>query len=50
MLFKKLNKKLGWKPEYSGKKGLTKGLEKFIDWLKTSDEHTQYKEFNKYIY
>ena len=48
--FEKINKKLDWKPKYLGQEGLIQGITKFINWLKESEGHIQYKGYDDYIY
>ena len=40
---KKAKKLIGWIPEYSNRKGLTKGLSETIEWFKDKDNLTKYK-------
>ena len=39
----KARKFLGWKPKFSGKKGLEKGLEKTIEWFSKKKNIAGYK-------
>ena len=40
---KKAKKLLNWKPEYSGKNGLKKGLKKTIEWFSDQENINKYK-------
>ena len=48
--YKKINRELGWKPKFGGKKGLIEGIKNFTKWLEDSNKHPQYRGFKDYIY